>query len=313
VEWGRKQENLHWEDLQKTADEMWAVGVAVMLTAIWRRNVDRLHPEGHKEKGIRKAVMVGGAAVNEAYRRYRLGLLPWTVAKASSLRVAGAIAEQCQLMDEVAEEANREQHTRVGFFDGGSRGNPGPGGSGSVFVQLIDGKTRATPTWVAVTALSNRAMTNNVAEFVGLHRLLAHAAVKGWRQIHVVGDSAMILRILSSRTPPKAKRLQYWYQASMRLADICRVESWTHHYRQHNKMADWLVNQAMDSCKSVMMKLTAESTKHTLQQGVAERMRAMWSSGRSERRKGDREEREDEEYQAGCKCQPGMVIRVQLQ
>jgi hypothetical protein len=50
VEWGRQQENLHWEDLQKTADEMWAVGVAVMLTAIWRRNVDRLHPEGRKEK-----------------------------------------------------------------------------------------------------------------------------------------------------------------------------------------------------------------------------------------------------------------------
>jgi hypothetical protein len=211
VEWGRKQENLHWEDLQKTADEMWAVGVAVMLTAIWRRNVNRLHPEGHKEKGIREAVMVGGAAVNEAYRRYRLGLLPWTVAKAARLRVAGAIAEQCLLMEEVAEEADRDHLTRVGFFDGGSRGNPGPGGSGSVFVQLTDGNTRATSTWVAVTALSNRAMTNNVAEFVGLHRLLAHAAVKGWRQIHVVGDSAMILRLMRCRTPPKAKRLQYWY------------------------------------------------------------------------------------------------------
>jgi ribonuclease HI len=239
--------------------------------------------------------LVGGAAVNGAYRRYRLGLLPWTVAKASRLRVAGAIAEQCQLMDEVAEEADRDQHTRVGFFDGGSRCNPGPGGSGSVFVQLTDGQKRATPTWVAMTALSNRAMTNNVAEFVGLHRLLAHAAVKGWRQIHVVGDSAMILRLMRSRTPPKVKRLQYWYQASMRLADICRVESWTHHYRQHNKMADWLANQAMDSRRSVMMKLTAESKTHSLHQGVAERMRATWSSGRSERRRGDREERVDEE------------------
>jgi hypothetical protein len=73
----------------------------------------------------------------------------------------------------------------------------------------------------------------------------------------------------------------------MRLADICRVKSWTHHYRQHNKMADWLANQAMGSGKSVMMKLTAELTKHILHQGVAERMRGdveQWKEREEERR-----------------------------
>jgi hypothetical protein len=28
-----------WDDLHKTVDDIWAVGVAVTLTAIWRRNM----------------------------------------------------------------------------------------------------------------------------------------------------------------------------------------------------------------------------------------------------------------------------------
>jgi ribonuclease HI len=288
VEWGQQQKMKQWEVLQKTADEMWAVGVAVMLTAIWRRNVDRLHPDDRKERGIAEAVRAGGAAVNEAYRRYKLGLLPWTIATAPKLRVAEAIADKCRRAEAGGGQDAEEQGTRIGYFDGGSRGNPGPGGSGSVIVQVDDGQISPTSIWVAVTALGSRAMTKNVAEFVGLHRLLEHAAVKGWRRIHVVGDSAMILRLMRTRTPPKAKRLKFWYQASIRLADVCRVESWTHHYRKHNKMADWLANQAMDNCRSEMLSLTEETKTHRLYQGVEERMQGdveQWTerAGRADR------------------------------
>jgi ribonuclease HI len=65
-------------------------------------------------------------------------------------------------------------------------------------------------------------MTNNVAEFVGLHRLLEHAAAKGSTRIHVVGDSAMILKM---RTPPKAKKLKQWFTMACRLGDICHMAS----------------------------------------------------------------------------------------
>jgi ribonuclease HI len=258
VEWGRGTELTQWEDLQHPADAMWAVGVAVMLTAIWRRNADQVHPEEREERGLVEAVKEAGAAVSEAYARYRMGLLPWTKDTAVRLQIADVIARQCKQMDASAKESSRDRCVRVGFFDGGSRGNHGPGGSGSVVVQLAEDQTTAKPIWAAVTVLGSREMTNNVAEFVGLRRMLAYAAVKGWREIHVVGDSAMILRLMRTRRPPKSKRLKHWYQESMRLADICRVVSWTHHYRTHNKMADWLANQAMDGHKSVMMASTEE-------------------------------------------------------
>jgi ribonuclease HI len=159
---------------------------------------------------------------------------------------------------------------RVGFFDGGSRGNPGAGGSGSVFVEKAQDSGTETIVWVAATALSSSTMTNNVAEFVGLHRLLAHAAAKGWTRIHVVGDSAMILRLLATRTPPKAKKIKHWYAMTSRLADVCQVVSWNHHYRAHNKMADWLANVAMDEKRSTMISLTEEDQENRWIRGLQE-------------------------------------------
>jgi len=122
--------------------------------------------------------------------------------------------------------------------------------------------------WAAATALSCPTMTNNVAEFVGLHRMLDHAAAKGWTGIHVVGDSAMILRLMQTRTPPKARKLKHWYSLASRLADICQVASWTHHYREHNKMADWLANVAMDEKRSKTVTLTEGELETTWLSGL---------------------------------------------
>jgi ribonuclease HI len=72
----------------------------------------------------------------------------------------------------------------------------------------------------------------------------------------VVGDSAMILRLMRTRTAPKARKLQHWYSLTSRLADICQVASWSHHYRAHNKMADSLANVAMDEKRSTMVTFT---------------------------------------------------------
>ncbi|OWZ21709.1 reverse transcriptase [Phytophthora megakarya] len=65
-----------------------------------------------------------------------------------------------------------------------------------------------TPVWAAATALGSKRMTNNVAEFVGLHRVLVHAAARGWRNLHIVWDSEMILRMMRSRKPPKLGKLK---------------------------------------------------------------------------------------------------------
>ncbi|OWY94540.1 reverse transcriptase [Phytophthora megakarya] len=103
-----------------------------------------------------------------------------------------------------------------------------------------------TSVWAAATGLGNHHITNNVAVFVGLQRMLAHAWEKEWTKLHVVGESALVLGMMSQRRRPKATTLVHWYQITRRLADLCEVVSWTHHYRRHNKAAGWLANLAID-------------------------------------------------------------------
>nr|KAH7506574.1 hypothetical protein KRP22_4537 [Phytophthora ramorum] len=129
-----------------------------------------------------------------------------------------------------------------------ARGNPGPGGSGSDLVEKNTRQGDEQVTWAAATALSSLTMTNNVAEFIGLHRLLAHAVGQGWRGLHIVGDSQLILRMIKERMEPKVKRLKHWYFFTRKLADICEIASWRHHFRRHNTMANWLANRPKTQC-----------------------------------------------------------------
>lgn len=54
------------------------------------------------------------------------------------------------------------------FFDGGSRGNPGPGGSGSVLLKIRRHLRQAHIIWAASMAYENPRTTSNVAEYMGL-------------------------------------------------------------------------------------------------------------------------------------------------
>ena len=133
------------------------------------------------------------------------------------------------------------------FFDGGSRGNPGPGGSGSVLVRVEPTTHSAQIIWVASMAYANKRTTNNWAEYMGLVHGLRRAAISNATPLHVVGDSAMIISQLRQRKPPKKPHLAWLYKEARSLADDLEVSSWTHHYRAHNKMADLAANIAMNS------------------------------------------------------------------
>ncbi|KAE8890601.1 hypothetical protein PF005_g24983 [Phytophthora fragariae] len=126
--------------------------------------------------------------------------------------------------------------------------------------------------WAAATALGRSTTTNNIAEFVGLHRLLNHAVNKQWSGLHVVGDSALILKMMENRRPPKAKKLLYWYRSALKLADQCGVMSWSHHYRAYNKGADWLANAAMDTGRSMMQVTGEDDGNQQLLRGVKDLM-----------------------------------------
>eukprot|EP00644_Phytophthora_capsici_P006680 jgi/Phyca11/103555/e_gw1.8.910.1 len=61
----------------------------------------------------------------------------------------------------------------------------------------------------------------------------------------------MIITQQRLKRPPKAKHLMGLYWQCRRTAELLQVQTWTHQYRRHNKMADTLANEAMDTRKSV--------------------------------------------------------------
>lgn len=269
VQWGAKTQIEPWDVIGEVANAMWAIGCAVIVTGIWRWNVDRVHQEEGPRRTLSDAVSSVKRAVLEAYRRYRLSFFPLTPVTKPKIEVADFILQRW------SGDMIRERHgvgdaiERVGFFDGGSRGNPGPGGSGSVIVALEPMTRAARPLWAAATALGRPTTTNNIAEFIGLQRLLGVAVEKKWTRIHIVGDSQMILKLMQERREPKAKKLKYWYREARRLADVCEVASWTHHFRRYNKMADWLANFAMDTRRSTRMVVETETDLHELHVGIS--------------------------------------------
>jgi len=144
------------------------------------------------------------------------------------------------------------------FFDGGSRGNPGPGGAGAVVARLAMDGGPFQLVWAGSMSYAARSTTNNVAENLGLLAGLTACKQFGFSPIHVVGDSAMIIRQQATRTPPKAPHLRPIYWRCRRQLGGTQVLTWQHHFRAQNKMADSLANLAMDTQKSIQVRLDAD-------------------------------------------------------
>ncbi|TYZ62447.1 hypothetical protein PybrP1_001530, partial [[Pythium] brassicae (nom. inval.)] len=68
--------------------------------------------------------------------------------------------------------------------------------------------------------------------------------------LHVIGDSKLILTQLQMHRPPRSDKLMPLDSTARHLANRCGVDTWSHHYRRHNKMLDILANAAKDARES---------------------------------------------------------------
>jgi ribonuclease H / adenosylcobalamin/alpha-ribazole phosphatase len=125
--------------------------------------------------------------------------------------------------------------------DGGSRGNPGPAGYGSVV-------------WSAdrsiVLAESKRAIgraTNNVAEYRGLIAGLEEAAKLHASEVAVSMDSKLVVEQMSGRWKVKHPDLAELHAQARTLASRFDRISYTWIPRAENSHADRLANEAMDA------------------------------------------------------------------
>jgi len=125
------------------------------------------------------------------------------------------------------------------FTDGGSRGNPGPAASAYV-LEAEDGTVldaRGEPIGVA---------TNNVAEYRALVAGLAKAAELEVNELEVVSDSELLVKQMRGEYKIKNTALiDLSFEAKRHERRIGAV-SYTAVRREHNELADRLVNDALD-------------------------------------------------------------------
>ena len=139
--------------------------------------------------------------------------------------------------------------------DGGSRGNPGPAGYGSV-VWTADRET--------VLAESKQAIghaTNNVAEYRGLIAGLEEAAKLGATEVAVRMDSKLVVEQMSGNWQVKHHDLRALITQAMALAAQFDRISYTWIPRAENSHADRLANEAMDAAAELEQSEAGESDK----------------------------------------------------
>ena len=127
------------------------------------------------------------------------------------------------------------------FTDGGARGNPGPAAYAYV-LEAEDG------TVLDARGEAIGVATNNVAEYRGLVAGLAKAVELGGGRLEVVSDSELIVKQMRGEYKIKNEALR---DLSLEAASAMRAQIGTVRYtavrREHNELADRLVNDALDA------------------------------------------------------------------
>jgi ribonuclease HI len=129
------------------------------------------------------------------------------------------------------------------FTDGGSRGNPGPAAYAFV-LEAEDG------TVLDARGEAMGVATNNVAEYAALVAGLERAVKAGVSELEVVSDSELVVKQMRGEYKVKNRALQELCLEASRLARGIQRVTYTAVRREHNELADSLVNEALDRATS---------------------------------------------------------------
>jgi len=126
------------------------------------------------------------------------------------------------------------------FTDGGARGNPGPAAYGYV-LEADDG------TLLAAHGERIGIATNNVAEYRALIAGLEKALELGLDEVGVVSDSELLVKQMTGEYRVKNEALRKLNNEAERVARRIGDVSYRAVRREHNELADRLVNEALDA------------------------------------------------------------------
>jgi ribonuclease HI len=124
-------------------------------------------------------------------------------------------------------------------IDGGSRGNPGPAAYGVV---IRDAKGDI----VAKLKKYIGRMTNNVAEYYGLIAALDYMQSQGIRALRIESDSELLVKQMRGQYKVRSPELQPLFERARKMSQALESFRIDHVYREQNREADALANEAMD-------------------------------------------------------------------
>ena len=126
--------------------------------------------------------------------------------------------------------------------DGGARGNPGPAAAAYV-LEAEDG------TVLAAHGEAIGVATNNVAEYRALVAGLRKAVELGVDELEVVSDSELLVKQMRGEYRVKNAALVELSLEATQLARQLASVRYTAVRREHNELADRLVNEALDATR----------------------------------------------------------------
>jgi probable phosphoglycerate mutase len=127
--------------------------------------------------------------------------------------------------------------------DGGARGNPGPAAYAYV-LEAEDG------TVLAAHGEAIGVATNNVAEYRALVEGVRKAVEVGIDELEVVSDSELLVHQMRGEWKVKNDALRLLWDEAQDLAGRIGKVRYTAVRREHNELADRLVNEALDTAGS---------------------------------------------------------------
>ncbi len=125
------------------------------------------------------------------------------------------------------------------FTDGGARGNPGPAGIGVAIYDVENNLLKTHKEYIGET-------TNNVAEYKGALKAVELALEMGAEILHMNLDSELVVKQLNREYKVKNEDLGKIFIQIHNLIQSLKKVDFTHVRREQNKLADSLVNQALD-------------------------------------------------------------------
>lgn len=126
------------------------------------------------------------------------------------------------------------------YSDGGARGNPGPAAIGAVIYDAAGRELDRISKTIGET-------TNNQAEYKALIAALESAKNLGAESVVCHLDSELVVRQLQGKYKVREETLKPLIGEVLRLTGKFSQIQFVHVPREKNKLADMLVNEALDS------------------------------------------------------------------